>query len=85
MKDRYPETCEKCKGWVYHRAEPCKCRPHAKADSLDLLERTVAFIREEVRAVPCECQELDKGAPECRRCLLVGRLTPPGCGPIPPE
>lgn len=25
MTDHYPETCPLCKGWVYHRPEPCAC------------------------------------------------------------
>jgi hypothetical protein len=40
-RPRYDETCPRCKGWVYHRPEPCDCGPGG-ATAVGLLRRLIA-------------------------------------------
>ncbi len=32
MKTLLAETCPRCQGWVWHREEPCNCKPIIIAD-----------------------------------------------------
>jgi DNA-binding XRE family transcriptional regulator len=42
----YPsEVCEFCKGWVWHRKEPCKCRTGARLYEIPI-DREAGFVAE---------------------------------------
>lgn len=40
-KDRVPETCPRCGGWVWHRREPCACEA-------DVAKKKTAPDREQI-------------------------------------
>jgi DNA-binding XRE family transcriptional regulator len=35
MKKPVDELCERCGGWVWHRLDPCNCKPNALATTMD--------------------------------------------------
>ena len=49
------ETCPRCHGWVWHRSEPCNCKPAVVSEFnytqglLDLIGRRVRALREAKR------------------------------------
>lgn len=45
MSDEVKETCPRCKGWIWHRAEPCNCRSLALKIELGFIDALAARLK----------------------------------------
>lgn len=51
-KERIAETCVRCRGWVWHRQEPCNCKPvvifqlSEQPDYLEMIGKRIRATRE---------------------------------------